>query len=420
MEFTKRHWLKGACASIILLPVAVISAAHGLSSAALRKNPELSASIFPINGLAQERLAYTVLTQGVTDLSASNITQPSATAQPQQADGQRYSVDEAKLAKAAVRAFPLALNALRYEPLVPKAHVILAISDADPARKRQIVALSSQLNRRDLALQALVLEQSLADNDYPAVIETLDQILRVHPKRQADFFPLLVQALADEKTVPAFVGILTKPLPWRDAFLNFAVKDTTALANLARIRAKINFGNSEFDKRLVANLVGTGDIRAGEGVYAVVTDAARADGRAADTRWRIDYPPFDWNLSDRSGFRAQLSDDDDAISFEADPGNGGVVASRIIAAPKGAFGLDIVHDIEPAAQRKDIKIALKCWGQTESFFEGPLSGNANTFRLSSAPACRYLEVAIVARAWSDLRPITGKFYSLSVSEEPSR
>ncbi|MDP2130013.1 MAG: hypothetical protein U0975_16000 [Erythrobacter sp.] len=92
-------------------------------------------------------------------------------------------------------------------------------------------------------MQTVIWQHNISDLDYFETINTLDQILRFHPQRDAEFFPSLVAALLVELTIPAFAEWLAKPLPWRDTFLNYAVGQPDALANPAVIRERVLIDN---------------------------------------------------------------------------------------------------------------------------------------------------------------------------------
>ena len=47
-----------------------------------------------------------------------------------------------------------------------------------------------------------MLEARLANGAYGPVVETLDQILRVHPTYRREFYPALGEALRDDRTIP--------------------------------------------------------------------------------------------------------------------------------------------------------------------------------------------------------------------------
>lgn len=405
-----RAWQKLVLASLLALPLAVVSGAHALSSASLRKAPDLSLASFPWNGLAKEKISYQMMVGNVRPVSG--VSERDRDSSAIQDDGQvnRLAVGSAELARFATQASAAAKDALRLEPLSPRAHAILALSQTDPDRRRALVDLSSQLNRRDLPLQGLVLEQKVATSDYEGSMETLDQILRVHPERQAEFFPLLIAALARDATLPAFTDLLSKPLPWRDAFLISAVKDQNVLTNLAEIRQRVAIDNIEFDRQLIGRLAEAGNIAEAERIYRRVSGAAPSVSPA----WPSNYPPFDWKLADRSGFRAQPSPGQDLLEIDVDPGNGGVIGSRVMAALKPPFSLSLSHSIEPVSQLKDVKVSLSCWGAKEAFFERSLSATDSVYSVSEAPSCPYFAISISARSWTGTRPLTGSLRSVTI------
>lgn len=402
-------WQKLVLASLLALPLAVVSGAHALSSASLRKAPDLSLAIFPWNGLAKEKISYQTMVSNVRPVGRVTENDAEASARQDEQQSQRLAIGE--LAGFATQVSAAAKDALRLEPLLPRAHTILALSQTDPDRRRSMVDLSSRLNRRDLPLQGLVLEQKVANRDYEGSMETLDQILRVHPERQAEFFPLLIAALARDATLPAFTDLLSKPLPWRDAFLNAAVRNQNVLMNLAEIRQQVAIDNTEFDRQLIGRLADTGNIAEAESIYRRVSGTARTDSLA----WPSNYPPFDWKLADRSGFRAQPSPGQDLLEIDVGPGNGGVIGSRVVAALKPPFSLRLSHSIEPVSQLKDVKVSLNCWGAADAFFERSLSAGDNVYSVSEAPSCPYFAISISARSWSGTRPLRGSFRSVTIS-----
>ncbi|NCP25175.1 MAG: hypothetical protein GW854_13670 [Erythrobacter sp.] len=406
-----RNWQKLGLASLLAVPLAAVSGAHALSSASVRNAPDLAIALFPLNGLAKEKIAYQMVAGNVRLPGGASGSDEGPAVSGEANQTQRYEVGAAELARFATEASEAARDALRLEPLSPRAHTILALSLNDPERRRTMVALSSRLNRRDLPLQGLVLEQKLASNDYEGSMETLDQILRVHPERQAEFFPLLVAALAQDATVPSFTELLSKPLPWRDAFLLSAVKTQTVQANLAAVRARIDIDNTAFDKHLIAGLANSGNIEDAERIYRRVSGSAPT----GSSPWASDYPPFDWELANRAGFRAQRSLGEEELEIDVAPGNGGVIASRLIMAVQQPFFLRLSHNIESASQREDVKVSLRCWGQTAAFFERSLTDADSLFRVSDTPPCPYFVLSLSARSWTGAQPIAGAIRSVTLS-----
>lgn len=401
-------------ASMLAIPLAALSGTHALSSTSLRNAPELSYSVFPVNGQAREKLAYQNFVGNVKEsLEGSN--RPMA----EEVEADTELTPSAKVSNLVLQTFaqyaaPAAREALMREPLLPKAHAILALSETDTRSKRQLVALASRLNRREVALQGLVLQQRLDDRDYAGTIDTLDQILRVNPARKAQFFPLLIDAMAQDVTKPAFTTLLRDEVPWRDAFLDAAVGDERVLKILADIRQEITLDNLAFDQRLIAGLARRESLASAETVYRLASKSKQIDKKADAKLWQSAYPPFDWELTDAAGMRAQPAAKNDVLEFSIEPGNGGILASRLVKVPQYPFQIRIDHQIQPVDQVKDFKLQLACWGETSPFFEEAFSKNNSLFRIVSGPGCEYLELAIVARAWSGSEPLNGSLTSFEI------
>lgn len=400
--------LKGGLITSAAVTLAALSGAHALSSASVRNSPELAAAIWPMNGLALERLAYGSFVDDVRKA----LTRPGASAGEQSADlaaDLQGKGDEIR--RLAGLQHATAVKALAYEPLLPKAHAILALSEADPVRQRQLIDLASRLNRRDSALQGLVLQSKVNSKDYAGTIETLDQILRVNPERGAEFYPLLTKALQQPVTIPAFRELLSRPLPWRDAFLMHAVMDPVAARNLATIRKDIRIDNREFNQALTANLVRNGDLVAAADLYGrLAKPAASKTGE-----WPSDFPPFDWTFANEPGMRAQPSRDGQSLEFTVDPGNGGVLASRLVPRPAQPFTVRVKHEVASGSSAEDLKLTLTCLGGNGPFFETVLGSGKESFDVRQAPACDYMLLAINGRAWTGSEPLNGSLSGVRIT-----
>lgn len=404
--------LKHVLAAAIGVTLALFSGAHALSSATTRKSPEFALSLWPSNGLARERLAYRNFVDGVRKSQPGSDNRDANDQRPDADLDNQLSVGGNQMRRFAAATAAATTKALRDEPLLPKAHALLAIAQKDRARKERIVSLASRLNRRDLSLQSLVLQSRAEAGDYPATMDTLDQILRVHPERQADFFPVLTNALRQRVTMTAFRELLAKPLLWRDAFLMHAVNDPVAARNLAVIRGTIEPDNADFDRSLVANLARNGDLGTSASVYRQLSNSG-SPGSAFT--WTSEYPPFDWRFANDAGLRAQLNRDGRNLEFAVDPGNGGVLASRVMSLPRAPFTITIRHQLSENASANDLKLKLACFGQG-AFFEAPFAEGKGRFDISQRPDCDYVILAVSGRAWTGAAPLNGTLIDVLVSD----
>lgn len=388
----------------LALVLAITSGAHALSSTSARLAPDLASTMFPGNGDALERLAYGSFIGKARNAMASRDTGAGRDEAALADINKQPDIDQAELQVYAADAAQSARAALRYEPLLPRAHAILALSEADRGKKGRIINLASRLNRRDVVLQGVVLQSEIDDQDSLGTIATLDQILRVRPERGDQFYPLLTEALTQEVTVPQFVELLAKPVPWGESFLNFAVRNPAALQNLASVRKATRIDNSDFDRRLIANLAAAEDMNLARDIYELITDRASGETRA---QWASDYPPFDWSFADEARFRAQESASGDQLDFAVEPGHGGVLASRVVRVPQSRFVVSIPNTLEPAASRKDVKLVLTCWGSEQPFFEAPFRSGEGIFEVGSSPGCAHVQIAITARSWTGSSSVSG-------------
>lgn len=353
----------------------VLAAALGVQSAGIaltKKAPDTAIAAFPLNGLAYENIA-----------SAIFLATTEATGSPE--EGARA-------------ARPWALEAYRLEPLVPKAHAILALAEDDPEKRRQILDAAWALNRREPRLQAVVLQQQVADADYPAAIASLDRILRVKPSQYNELFPVLINVFAQEGAIDEFAKILDGSSEWHGRFFGFAARQPAALRNLAELRGQMSFDDEVTDQTLLRSLVGEGDVATAYSLYQRLADA---DATGAAVAWSNDYPPFDWSLTDEAGLRAQPSLSGKELEISVKPGKGGVVARRLMRAPERPFSIIVKHSIHSQQALQDIDVVVKCAGQSGAIFEANLVRQGNGYRIDNLPSdCAFIEIAIAARAWS--------------------
>ena len=415
------QWGRLLAAAFIALPLAVLSGAQALSSAAVKASPERALAVFARNGLASEAAAYRTLTVGIRQaagLPPDGQPQTEGTGAvaapgtlPQAAQLARFAATASGQAREAIRREPLA--GLR---IAPRAYILLALAETDPAARRALIQGVSRLTRREPVLQVLVLEERGKAKDYAGVMETLDQMLRVNPERRAEFFPVLAKALEQQAAVPGLTQLLARPVPWRGSFLNFAVADGVALGNLAVVRERIMIDDPEFDRKLIARLAESGDVGAAERIYAKVAPArASADATARWEGWSAAYPPFDWQLADQPGFRAQTGDGPDTLAISVKPGNGGVIAARLLRNPGGPFVLRVANAIDPPSQAGDMKLAIACYGAAAPFLEGAFTQTQSVFAAERVPECRYLSVSITARAWTGGRELVATLSRIGIT-----
>ena len=378
-------------ASAIAIPLAGVLGLQALSSVSTKRAPELAVQLFPANGQALENVAFNQFSAEATDIEA--------------------------IPRAARNASDTALAAVRAEPLSPKAHAILAMASTDPEQRRQIIEAANKLNRRNLALQGLVLQEHFAQGNDEAALETLDQILRVHPRRSAEFFPVLTEALQADDGVANFEALLATSSPWHDRFLQHAVRQRDALPNLADLRRRMPIDVGDFDRRLISGLAATGDMAGALSLLEFIRpgDTTGVTGGRLTLGWEEDFPPFDWRLVNEPGFRAQTSREADELSLSVRPGKGGVIAARILPVPANRFDVEIDYRISPANQARDLRLQLICVDSSEQFYDERFSNTNGRFAIDSLPSgCEQMLLAINARAWTGRSPLNATINEVAI------
>jgi len=361
------------------------------SSALTRKQPFYAAQLMPLNGAALEQKAIRQFQARVT--TADDI------------------APAAKLSAAA------AMAAFERDPLSPKSFAILALAKDDPVAKRNVLEAGLKLNRRDLMLQSLVLQDQVSRKDYSNTLSTLDDILRVHPEQNTTFFPILIEALKSDDAAEAVGGILDRGSDWHDRFLDAAARDRDALPNLAKLRLRRDNVDAETDRRLIRGLVAGGRIEQAYLVYARANPGGVQQGGLASGRldWANNFPPFDWLLADEGGFRADFVGEENRLEVYLRSGKGGVLAERLVEAPSRPFSVGINHTLTPPPQVKDLRLQVSCPGAEELVVDQPFSVRPGEISIPAmASRCQFVKIVIYGRSWSGKPAIRGQIAPLTI------
>jgi len=382
------NWLKATSLSIGTIILGSVLAMQAVTNVLANDQPALAASVSPLNGFALERVALKRLEK--------------------QADGSLM---------------PLVKKVLAKEPLSPTAWTILAMAQQDEAKKDAILLAASKLNRRTLLLQSNLLLLYAARDDFFNSIGVLNQILTVYPEQQETMFPILIQALKDERSIPEFVQALSKAPSWSDRFLQAASKDSDVQLNLARTRMGL-FDKvaveGDTDKVIVGGLIKAGRIETAAALYRRISGPT-ARGTPGSARkfqkidWRTTIPPFDWQLKDDPGARAQVGGKPERLDFFVKSGKAATIAERLIVSPRAPFILKIVHDMIPLAQLNDVEIGVQCAKSKETLIKLPFSESPSSYSVTNIPDnCEILNISIFARAWSDKPDLNGEIRSIAI------
>ena len=373
--------------------LAILMFMQALSGITMKQAPQIATSLMPANGLARERLAFATFGAAATD-----------------------PTDMAKVAEAANTAAPLAREAIEDEPLLPKAHTILALQISDPEQQAAFLDLATRLNRRDVSLQGVLLQNRVGAEDYAGVFQTVDRILRTSPELSEQFFPILLTAFQDEKGLAEVATLTEEESPWIRRFFLFAVDQPNVLGQLAELRSRSNLDSVLLDQQLIANLAERGDFETARELYSRAIANAGRETTPNSLGWFSDYAPFDWRLTNRSGLRAQIERDGSSLDIRVRAGQSGILADRTFRAPAGNFRISIAHSLGPVDQLENTRVQLRCGNTQEPFYTGSLSPERMRIDVNARPdGCDYVRFTLYARVMSTERALAGSIDRVEIS-----
>lgn len=387
-----RRPIKLVLASLAGLILAGLTALQAGSSVLTLKNPQLAAKLVPFNGLALEQAATRQFMSGVET--------------------------KEDIVPAAKAVLPISKRAFAYDPLSPKSLALMAFAEDNPAAKRQLLTGAMQINRRDLLLLGLVLDEQVAAKDYAAALVTIDYILRVHPEQRSSFFPIMTEALKDDTAASELGALLDNSSPWHASFLNFASGIPDALPNLAKLRLGRDDVPSNVDQRLISGLAAGGRLDLAYDVYINTTGEPNAIDATSSLGWGVGFPPFDWRLTDQTGLRAQPSISDLMLEIFVRSGKGGVLAERLVKAPAAGSIIKLSHSITPVAQVKDVRLQVSCPGDQDFLIDQPLRIQPMRIKLPDLSSrCKFVTLRIYGRSWSGRANIRGDINQLEIVDQ---
>lgn len=353
--------------------------AQALSNVYAANNPALAAALSPYASGALEQLALAGMRTGADGLTLDT------------ADG-----------------VAPAREALRREPLASEAAAILSISRETLADRRASTAAVARLSRRGRVLNFAVLQDAILRNDAERSIDALNNLFFIYPGFLPRFLPTMTAYLGDKSNIIYFRKILETDPAWADQFFTSNVSGE-ALANMAQLRIALAESvtlTEETDRRLVARLAVEGLWAESFELHEHLTRSIPIDDDES-VSWQADYPPFDWNLADGRRLYARRDTTGLSLRIRIAPGQGGLLASRIVRVPAGARSLSLSHSLAPASSLKNVTLSATCVeSQTEVATSAFRPGTAKL--TINSQLCDWIAISITGRAWSRESEITGE------------
>lgn len=238
----------------------------------------------------------------------------------------------------------LAQRALRQDATTAAAVTALGLwaeEQKNTSRARQLFTYSQKLTRRNLVTQLWAIEDAVERGDISATLHHYDIALRTSKQASQMLFPILVEALGDEKVRTRLITTLTSEPPWAGLFIEYAAANganpnaTTSLFRNLELRKPIVSNVSK--ELLIARLIAKGLPEEAWHYYASFHANARRDASRDPTFAAALTNPtlFDWQSIASDGLSASM--EINSLDVSASTSVGGILVRQVQVLPPGVY-----------------------------------------------------------------------------------
>ena len=319
----------------------------------------------------------------------------------------------------------LAQRALRQDATAAPAVTalgMLAQEKNDTPRARRLFAYGQLLTRRDLPAQLWAIEDSVARGDIASTLHHYDIALRTSKQASAILFPVLVEAIGDDRVRSRLITTLAAGAPWASLFIEYAAANGTNLKATALLFRDLELRNSivpSIAKELViARLAAKGSIEDAWRYYASLHTNARRDASRDPTfaAGLINPTLFDWQSVAADGLSASM--DTNSLDVSASTSIGGILARQVQVLPPGQYRL---HGHSVGIDQSEAALpywVLTCQDGREAgrvIVPNSSSANGNFFGSMTVPMnCPMQTLALIARSSDAMTTLSGQFDRLEL------
>ncbi len=241
-----------------------------------------------------------------------------------------------------------ARRALRFDGLNPTAARVLAVEAVESNQLKlglDWLAYSEAVSRRDAGTQLMMIELAVSRGDVSNALRHYDRALRTSEESYATLFPVLLGAAADPAIRHGVIALLQRQPYWRSAFLQRLItarpvdQATFEILRGARLQP-----NHPVERDLLAQAIrkftDTGAVRKAQVLLGVRSDIIYNGGFDSVPA----FAPIDWQLTDDIDMNASIEtapigQRGNALFFAAHNGNGGLIASQMLALTPGTYAV---------------------------------------------------------------------------------
>ena len=370
--------------SIVCVLLGAGACSQALSNVLAQQHPFLAATLSPFAGSPLEKLVR----------SSAEISERGAVI-PNQA-----SVEFAKRAR------------LR-DPLATEAGAILALSETSSITRNEVISSLLELSRRGRFLSFATLQNSAAKEDIPGGILALDRMLRLYPGYSKRLMAPLMTYIEQDGALPAFEQVLSTKPEWRNDFFSAPSVTDEGLHNLAVLRLRLGPDyplNDASQTQLIAKLIAKGmwdDALAIRDMHVQKLDVEPN----ATLAWINEDPVFDWVFADKREIFARPNPGRDHLRIKVQPGQGGILAAKLIRLPRDAHSLKYRHELQPSQDLENFSLSLACAKSEKLIATTSLVIKEGKLDISKAQ-CEWAYITLIGRVFSTGLEVEGRFDQL--------
>ena len=375
--------------SSICIILAAGACSQALSNVIAQQHPFLAATLSPFASSSLEKLVR----------SSADISEQGAVI-PNQA-----SIEFAKRAR------------LR-DPLATEAATILALSETSFGKRNEVISSLLDLSRRGRFLSLAALQNSAENEDIPSGILALDRMLRLYPGYSDQLMAALMTYIEQDRALPAFEQVLSTRPKWRNDFFSAPSATEEGLHNLAVLRLRLGPDyplNDASQTQLIAKLIAKGKWDEALAIRDMHTQR-KSVGESSSLAWISEDPIFDWVLANNRQMFARPNPGRDQLRIKVQPGQGGILAAKLIRLPRGSHSLKYRHELQPNQDLKNFSLSLACAKSEELIAKVSLVRAEGQLDISHAQ-CEWVYIALTGRVFSTGLEVEGIFDQLLFLKE---
>jgi hypothetical protein len=372
--------LRGLMCAVVGAFLAWNSAVSSFSAIANSSNPDLALRFTPNSADALAAKADGILLRDAAKMDPQSVM---------------------RLAKASLKNQAINARALR-----------LAAYAADKERKSVDAAvfmrLSDRVSRREFGTQIWLIENAIKEDDIPKVLNHYDSALRTQKEAPALLFPVLTQAIAEQRVADALRPILKQRPPWYYGFVSYAIAQSPKPIHISKAIQQsggmpIAREYAPLEGMLIGNLLEKSDPQSVKD-YALslsgVDTSFLTDIRFTKKTISKDRFPLTWGALNDGGVTSNFAYSAGKLSLNgyAAQGQSGLIARRLMFLSPGIYSLEASLAYAELSDTSELNITIFCHGvgssQSAWVKRGSSAIIATEFTIMPACLAQYIDITL--------------------------